>query len=662
MIKTKIFSYFNIHKYRILLSVFLLLLIPAILLLPNLIMAADPLGIATNFKEGIVSFITAIGAAATKYSFMLLKMAMQTSTDLISEVVNAAPTYGGQANVGLSFTAVAALVRDSALSFLGIIVIVMAFSQVLHVKVDEWGAKALLPKLFLASLMSLFSLFICSVIYDFALVVTNAFALNTDVNVTNATALAANPVNAMEELFRTGDLRLNIMAAVVFLFTCILLSVGYLILAIILFFRTIFVLILMAVSPLAFVCMVLPWTNGLYKKWWQMFAKWIFYLPAAYIILNVGTMVMMAILSSSMYTQSITDTLTKNGSFAQGSMLALGQLFVPSITALIVMGAAIIMPFSMLGKAGGIASSLSKKAGKGVWQASPGGTAQNMWKQASSNRVQAQQTKAGRALSGLQRKIVGKPGEDGKQSAMRMRAGQMITGRDAQAMAKEIDGHTSTYKNLGGSSKTAEEYKSSFAQAKKDNPALSDKDAHKKALDSVENVEQREFLSKLSPDTALRVATTTAVKDDKLITKLGFTGAVEVLSAPEKREPVNKDKVKDNMKKIDLRALGQIKVEHVTTDLQRAFGAGPGEVGTAMRETWADDTIKEILKGVTPDVATAMRAQLAQTANSDQFQGPTAPPPPDTHVPPPNSPYNQPLPDNAHETTEEWGPESRPRP
>ena len=128
----------------------------------------DPVG---SLLQTICDFIDNLGMGLISFGQMILGLSLWITLSLIKSAVN-----------NSSFLVGVNEARDAALSLFGILLIVVSFTQVLHYQTDKWGAKAILPKMFLASFLMIFSLFICEVVIDvgdLATVAVNGHAISS---------------------------------------------------------------------------------------------------------------------------------------------------------------------------------------------------------------------------------------------------------------------------------------------------------------------------------------------------------------------------------------------------------------------------------------------------------------------------------------------------
>ena len=239
-----------------------------------------------------------------------------------------------------------------------IALILAAFSSVTRFNIDTYSLKKILPALITGFVLSNFSFFICQIILNLA----ESLFHTVDVLAPSGTAVYESFFNNFHSAVTTvtSHLSTTIIAAnsvgtiVIFLFLAILIllipvAVTW-ILVILFYIRFWVVLALVTVSPLAFMALGFPATQGYFKKWWGFLLTWTFMKPIAYAILGASVFL-----------------ITGSNFFADES----GQKgFLGNTVGLILgiagMGAAIYIPFKMGGAVNAVLNSIGKTLGKGI--------------------------------------------------------------------------------------------------------------------------------------------------------------------------------------------------------------------------------------------------------------------------------------------------------
>jgi len=159
-----------------------------------------------------------------------------------------------------------------------VILLLIAFAEMLHININTYGIKKRLPALIFAVVAANFSLLFCRLAIDFAKVLIGYFS--------GADGFMKNMGNLYPNFIAGGFLQ--ILPMLVRLIYAILLCVVMLILAIIYMFRRYFLLGLSVISPIFFLAMALPQTDKWFKWWFDNFIKWAFAPVWTVIILFLG--------------------------------------------------------------------------------------------------------------------------------------------------------------------------------------------------------------------------------------------------------------------------------------------------------------------------------------------------------------------------------------
>lgn len=169
-----------------------------------------------------------------------------------------------------------------------IVVVVVAFAEILRLKIDTYGFKKVLPTLLLAIIAAQFSYLVCKLIIDVANMIMTLF---TDNRVLSQLAVASG--NNYKGAILTG-LKASITKIIPApnfsdyttimtdfeagfkILVYLILSVLVLIMALMFIVRIYTVYFLVIVSPAAFMALSLPQTKTYFTRWWDLFFKWTF--------------------------------------------------------------------------------------------------------------------------------------------------------------------------------------------------------------------------------------------------------------------------------------------------------------------------------------------------------------------------------------------------
>lgn len=206
--------------------------------------------------------------------------------------------------------------RDFANIAFIILFIIVIFSQLTGFGIDNYGVKKILPKLIVAAVMINLSYIICQLCVDIANIVGAGVGgifegiapLNdpTGIYVDGAGGASPTLTSAMAVIVIliiavTATALLAIGPSVLIPVLMALLSVFLAILFcfVLLAVRKAFAVILVAISPLAFVCYMLPNTKPLYKKWFDAFKAVLIAYPICSAMIYGGQMVSRIIINAS---------------------------------------------------------------------------------------------------------------------------------------------------------------------------------------------------------------------------------------------------------------------------------------------------------------------------------------------------------------------------
>jgi len=206
-----------------------------------------------------------------------------------------------------------------------IMLLVVIFSQLTGVGIDNYGIKKILPKLIIAAILVNLSYYICVIFVDLSNILGNGLQSlfsNLPTNVSaEVTAEVSKGSAAGATLLSVG--LISAMAAgavwVVWSNPAILLSLlvgalGVLISVVFLFIllagREAAIVVLTVISPLAFACYMLPNTKKLFDKWWKLGEGLLLVYPIAGLLVGGGNYVSKLLLSSGAAANSFVSALT----------------------------------------------------------------------------------------------------------------------------------------------------------------------------------------------------------------------------------------------------------------------------------------------------------------------------------------------------------------
>jgi len=166
-------------------------------------------------------------------------------------------------------------------TFVVVILIAVAFAQILRINVSTYGVKKILPALVFAIIAANFSFLFCRLMIDVCNAILSIFFEGVKSG-SGATLDSAGGVDCFKKAFQAtiaitkdttpGDVSWFIIGQ----FFKIGAAVMVLILAFLFLARNWMLYFLVALAPFCMMAMVLPQTKSLFTQWWSNFVKWVF--------------------------------------------------------------------------------------------------------------------------------------------------------------------------------------------------------------------------------------------------------------------------------------------------------------------------------------------------------------------------------------------------
>lgn len=181
--------------------------------------------------------------------------------------------------------------------------LVIAFSNILHIQIDKYAIKKILPSLVMAIVLANFSYFICRAFIDLGNMVLkfileagggsdSAAQTILDAAVSTGTATLSSPTGQSAwwgEAWQAFFVNLGTIVGSIFVA----------ILSYLFFIRNWVIYFLVALSPLGFIALSLPQTQTLFQTWWKQFLQWVFMPVVATFWLWVGSQFLAALGTSA---------------------------------------------------------------------------------------------------------------------------------------------------------------------------------------------------------------------------------------------------------------------------------------------------------------------------------------------------------------------------
>lgn len=207
--------------------------------------------------------------------------------------------------------------RDIANIFFIILFLVVIFSQLTGVGIDNYGIKKILPKLIVAAVLINLSYIICVVFIDLSNILGNGLrniftSLGSQLTIPDSIEgikigdVAGGALTAITVLIALiGGVAVAITAAggvVAFLVSLLVVALSAIIALFFLFLllaaREAAIVVLTVLSPLAFACYILPNTQNIFKKWYQLGWRLLMVYPIAGLLIGGGDYVSKLLLSA----------------------------------------------------------------------------------------------------------------------------------------------------------------------------------------------------------------------------------------------------------------------------------------------------------------------------------------------------------------------------
>lgn len=323
----------------------------------------------------VCPFLSWAGNAATELYEKIVEPRLQVDPTLFNSKA------AGENNVEKAWQSF----RDIANIIFIILLLIVIFSQLTGIGIDNYGIKKVLPRLIIAAILINLSYLICMILVDLSNILGNGFqgmfdALGSELHPTiKMDGVAFNGGSAGEEV----DIVSNIASVGVFgalvtgvglafwggaatVLSLLISGIGVLIslffLFILLAAREAIIIILVAISPLAVVAYMLPNTKKLFDKWWKMLEGLLLVYPIAGLLVGGGNYVSKLLLVNA-----------PSDFFAWITAMVIGVMpifFLPMV---------LKSAFSAMGKVGGLLTGLGTGArGRVTKMAGESGLAKNV--------------------------------------------------------------------------------------------------------------------------------------------------------------------------------------------------------------------------------------------------------------------------------------------
>ena len=291
--------------------------------------------------------------------------------------------------------------RDIANAVFAVIFLWVIFSQISNVGVSNYGIKKILPRLIIGALLVNLSFYLCQLAVDLSNIL--GFSLK---GVLEGAASKIGTQSAEVGTFNTfiiGGIALVGVGLFIFLAvsipTLLALLLALIVVLVILIVRQAAVILLIAISPLAFAAWLLPNTENLFKKWVSVFRGLLIVFPVISLLYGAGK------LAGAVLAASATDD--PNNPKETMQLAALAASILPLGATPFVLKSSLNSLGSFAGKLGGLSGLANKKLGSTIANKSRINDVKNAWKSRSARKLAERRsgnTKWGRTASNLRKK------------------------------------------------------------------------------------------------------------------------------------------------------------------------------------------------------------------------------------------------------------------
>ena len=271
--------------------------------------------------------------------------------------------------------------RDIANAVFAVIFLWIIFSQISNVGVSNYGIKKILPRLIIGALLVNLSFYLCKLAVDLSNIL--GFSLK---GVLEGAASGVSTQSAEVGTFNTlivGGLALAGVGLFIFLAvsipTIMALLLALLVVLVILIVRQAAVILLIAISPLAFAAWLLPNTENLFKKWVSMLRGLLIVFPVISLLYGAGKLAG-AVLAA-------VGTNDPNNPKETMQVAALAASILPLGATPFVLKSSLNSLGSFAGKLGGLSGLANKKLGSTIANKSKINDVKNAWKSRSARKL-----------------------------------------------------------------------------------------------------------------------------------------------------------------------------------------------------------------------------------------------------------------------------------
>lgn len=259
------------------------------------------------------------------------------------------------------------LTRDVLNMFFVIALLIIAFATIL--RIESYQYKVLLPKLIYAALLVNFSRTIATTLVEFSNVLMKTLLNLSSGSIAETFAMVifggGTGTIAKPPTFGSSSewqvVTTIIAGYVITIFLVLAMSIAIAGLTLMMIVRSLMLMILIILSPVAFVLNILPVTAQYAKRWWDEFLKYVFYGPIAAFCVYLAVMLAIEVRNKITHGKSGLN-LTQNADQVLGLMQA--DAFFSILLVIAFLGMSIMVVKALSPMAAGMAMGLYKRGGR----------------------------------------------------------------------------------------------------------------------------------------------------------------------------------------------------------------------------------------------------------------------------------------------------------
>jgi len=239
--------------------------------------------------------------------------------------------------------------------------LIIIYSQMTGAGVSNYGLKKLLPKLIIAAILVNVSYYICAIAVDISNILgASLYDLIKGINIgddVGAGGAGSNLWANAGAVILGGTAIIGLLALIIFAPTSLL---AFALVIMILIARQAFVVLLIVISPLAFVAYLLPNTEQWFKKWWKALVTILMVFPIIAVVFGASS------LASDILIRVSEDGAGGGDDNQLMKIVGAAVLAVPLFAVPVLLKGALSAAGSIGAKVAGLQSGANKMAGKSI--------------------------------------------------------------------------------------------------------------------------------------------------------------------------------------------------------------------------------------------------------------------------------------------------------